>query len=432
MSICGLDFGTSNSTVGVVHQQQPLMVPLELNSQSGDFETTLPSALFFDFETDEIHFGREAIELYSRGEFGRLMRSMKSILGSKNMDEGTQIKHKRYAFNDIIGFFMASLKQRAEAFNQQSLESVVLGRPVHFNDHHPELDLAAQNRMADIAHSVGFKQVSFQYEPIAAAYDYEQQVDKEELALIIDIGGGTSDFTLIKLSKQNRLKAQRDDDLLANHGIHIGGTDFDRHLSMATVMPHFGLNSYYIDKPTLKMPRHYYVDLATWHRIHLLYDANVLRDIAELARESQDKQAMLRLAQLLKNKQGHKLAASVEQAKIDLSHQETTNIDLSYLVNLKGHDNSEELLLNKASQLDLANAIEADVNKVFAAIDDTLTQAGLQASQIDTLFTTGGSTALPSVKKLISEKFSQAKWISGDLFNSVGKGLLLDAQRRYL
>jgi hypothetical chaperone protein len=432
MSICGLDFGTSNSTVGVEHQQQSQMVPLEHDSHSGKFETTLPSALFFDFETDDIHFGRQAIELYSRGELGRLMRSMKSILGSKNMDEGTQIKHTRYTFNDIIGFFMASLKQRAEDFTQQPLESVVLGRPVHFNDHHPDLDLAAQNRMADIAHSVGFKQVSFQYEPIAAAYDYEQQVDKEELALIIDIGGGTSDFTLIKLSKQNRLKSQRDDDLLANHGIHIGGTDFDRHLSMATVMPHFGLNSYYIENPTLKMPRHYYVDLATWHRIHLLYDANILRDISELARDSQDKQAMLRLGQLLKNKQGHRLAASVEQAKIDLSQHNETNIDLSYLVSLTNNASNEEPIQSKASQEDLANAIEADVNKVFAAIDDTLVQAGLKASQIDTLFTTGGSTALPSVKKLISQKFSHAKWVSGDLFNSVGKGLLLDAQRRYL
>jgi hypothetical chaperone protein len=429
MSICGLDFGTSNSTVGVLQDQHASMVPLELNPQTSAVETTLPSALFFDFETDEISFGRNAIELYSHGEFGRLMRSMKSILGSKNMDEGTQIKHKRYSFNEIIGFFMASLKQRAEQHCDESLESVVLGRPVHFNDDNPDLDNAAEDRMADIARSVGFKQVSFQFEPIAAAYDYEQQVDKEELALIIDIGGGTSDFTLIKLSKKNRLKTHRNDDLLANHGIHIGGTDFDRHLSLATVMPLFGSNSCYIDKPTLKMPRHYFIDLATWHRIHLLYEANVLRDIDELSRMTQDREALVRLHAILKNKQGHRLAASVEQAKIELSARPETVIDLSYLTNFEGVHGD---LVKPTNQSDLQAAVEQDVKRVFDAIEDTLKQAGVQASQIDTLFTTGGSTALPLVKQLIASNFPFAKWVTGDLFNSVGKGLVLDAQRRYL
>jgi len=404
------------------------MVPLEIHPDTGNTETTLPSALFFDFEADNISFGRQAIENYTHGEFGRLMRSMKSILGSSQMDEGTQIKNKVYSFNDIIGFFIQSLKQRAEKFSGQSLQSVVLGRPVHFNDHHPELDAAAEARLADIAKAIGFKNISFQFEPIAAAYDYEQSVDKEEVALIIDIGGGTSDFTIIKLSRANRLKSDRKSDLLANHGIHIGGTDFDRHLSLATVMPYFGMGVPYKDKPNLNMPKHYYVDLATWHQIHILYEPKVLRDLADLRLLMNQSAPVERLITLLKQKDGHRLAGQIEQAKIDLSERMETVIDLGFLNRNEANSDS---FSQSATREALDEAIHSDVTKVFSAVDDTLKQAGIKVSDINTIFTTGGSTALPSVKQLIKHSFPKANWVSGDLFNSVGKGLVLEAQRRY-
>ena len=428
MSICGLDFGTSNSTVGVLHNDQATMVPLEKHPHTGDMETTLPSALFFDFETDDISFGRQAIRNYTQGEFGRLMRSMKSILGSSQMDEGTQIKGQVYSFNQIIGFFMQSLKSRAEAFSQQAMQSVVLGRPVHFNDHHPALDAAAEQRLAEIARQVGFEQVSFQFEPIAAAFDYEQTVEDEEIALIIDIGGGTSDFTIIRLSKAGRQRSDRSADLLANHGIHIGGTDFDRHLSMATMMPFFGLGVPYKDKPTIAMPIHYFVDLATWHRIHTLYDPKVIRDIADLRLSMQQVEPIDRLLTLLKQKDGHRLAGQIEQAKIDLSSASHTQLDLAFL-NRDGVVTAD--VTHTATAQDLEDAIATDVGRVFAAIDETLVQSGLDKQQINTVFTTGGSTALPSVKALVQQRFPAANWVSGDLFNSVGKGLVLEAQRRY-
>lgn len=428
MGICGLDFGTSNSTVGVIKGGVAEMTPLERHLITGEQQTTLPSALFFDFENDDISFGRQAIENYTQGDFGRLMRSMKSILGSNQMDEGTQIKNKQYSFNEIIGFFMGNLKQRAEAFAGEDLASVVLGRPVHFSDYHPELDALAETRLAEIAKSVGFNQVSFQYEPIAAAYDYEQQVQDEEIALIIDIGGGTSDFTVIRLSRARRDNPDREQDILANHGIHIGGTDFDRHLSMATVMPYFGLGVAYKDKPTLAMPKHYFVDLATWHQIHRLYEANVLRDIADLRLSLQQVTPIDRLLTLLKQKDGHRLAGLVEQAKIELSNQPSTEINLDFL---NREVDTGDIIIHTAHQAELADAVEHDVEKVFNAVDETLVQSGLKKEAIQTIFTTGGSTALASVKTQVKSKFPQAKWVSGDLFNSVGKGLVLEAARRY-
>ncbi|TCS39723.1 Hsp70 family protein [Reinekea marinisedimentorum] len=426
MSICGLDFGTSNSTVSLLNDSNVQMVPLEQNPLSGQMETTLPSALFFDFEDDTISFGREAIAQYTDGDFGRLMRSMKNILGSSNMAEGTQVKATMYSFDDIIRFFIQSLKERTEAFAGYEVSSVVLGRPVHFNDDDAALDAEAESRLAAIAKSIGFKDVSFQFEPIAAAYDYEQQIRGEELALIIDMGGGTSDFTLMRLSPEQRGKADRTADILGHHGIHIGGTDFDRHLSLQTVMPHLGLGTPYKDKPNLTMPRHYYVDLATWHVIHRLYEPKVLRDIAELTLQAKDSLALKRMADVLKNKQGHRLAGLVEHAKIELSDSPDYFIDLGFIESA-----SAGLAHLPVTQLNLEQAVHSDVERVIQAAEESLTLAGLKKQQVTTLFTTGGSTALPVVQKRVRETFPNANLVAGDLFNSVGAGLVLEAQRRY-
>ncbi len=321
MTLCGLDFGTSNSTIGVSVNGEKTMVPLEQDSY-GNWQTTLPSALFFGAEEDAVGFGRAAIARYTNGEPGRLMRSMKSLLGHSTMNGSTRVKNALYSYERIIGFFIESLKQRAETHigpQAGPLESVVMGRPVRFNDNDPERDRAAEEQLASIARIAGFKHISFQFEPIAAALDYERQVRAEELALIIDVGGGTADFTLIRLSPERQQHDERQDDLLANHGIHIGGNDFDRQLSIAGVMPAFGLGMPMADRPNMLMPRHFYIDLATWHQIHQLYDPNVLRRLNQLRLNVSDKEKLDAFLEILKNRQGHRLASLVEEAKVALS-----------------------------------------------------------------------------------------------------------------
>ena len=446
MTICGLDFGTSNSTVGVIKNNNNVMVPLEKDN-SGHWQTTLPSALFFDFESDQISFGRRAIRHYTAGQQGRLMRSMKNLLGSSYMGDKTQIKNRFYTYDEIVGFFVGSLKKQAEEFldnNTHSLDSVVIGRPVFFNDDDPTLDKAAENHLADIARLAGFREVSFQYEPIAAALDYEQQVKAEELALIVDIGGGTSDFTLIRLSPQRHLQADRRHDFLGNHGIHLGGTDFDRRLSMTGVMPQFGLGERMKDRPELAMPSTYYFELATWHRIHLLYERSVLLELENFRQQLQHKAPIDRLMLLLRRRKGHHLAALVEQAKIELSSCDQTTVQLGQLFNdrtndqttdqINGHTNDgtdTDITSCELTQEQLQQSLQRDVSNIFAALDITLKQAGLTPCQIDTVFTTGGSTALPMVKACITEAFPAARLVGGDLYNSVGSGLLMEACKRY-
>ena len=430
MAVCGLDFGTSNSTIGVAINREHTMVPLEQDSH-GSWKTTLPSALFFSEENDHIGFGREAIARYTKGEPGRLMRSMKSLLGHSTMNGSTQVNNGFYSYDDIISFFVGSLKKRAEAYIGEAnatLDSVVMGRPVRFNDTDETLDSAAEEHLATIAKIAGFKQVSFQYEPIAAALDYEKQVKAEELALIIDIGGGTADFTLIRLSPERQKQDDRHDDLLGNHGIHIGGNNFDRLLSLAGVMPEFGLGMPMADRPTMEMPSYYYSDLATWHKIHQLYSPQILRKLKQLRLAVSDKKRIDCLLELLNHRKGHQLASLVEEAKIELS------VELKSTVNLKSlfSENSEAIPSNCIiTQQQLNKVLQPDIDKIFAAVDETLVQAALSSKDINTVFTTGGSTALPMVKMCIKNKFPHASIMEGDLYNSVGSGLLMESIKRY-
>ncbi len=435
MTICGLDFGTSNSTIGVVSNGADIMVPLEKDGFS-QWQTTLPSALFFSAEIDDISFGRRGIERYTQGEAGRLMRSMKSLLGTSLMAESTRVGNKMLSYDDIVGFFVANLKQKAHSFLQLSastevgeLESAVLGRPVYFNDSNPELDRAAEAHLAQIARIAGFKHVSFQFEPIAAALDYESKITAEQLALIVDIGGGTSDFTVVRLSPEKHLVSDRQQDFLANHGIHLGGTDFDSRLSIAGVMPEFGLGMPLADRPNLNMPSSFYFDLATWHKIHLLYERSVDRKLQELRLDVSDREKLDRLIELLRLRQGHRLAAMVEQAKIDLSSVEYTDIVLQDLFLT-----APEFVLPdcRVERQQLQRSLDADIARIFSVLDETLCQAGIKHHQIDTIFTTGGSTALPMIQACIEDAFPNATRVAGDLYTSVGSGLLVEARKRYL
>ena len=211
----GIDFGTSNSTVGFTDNGKPPLVRLE------DGRVTIPSAVFFNFEDNRTHYGRRAIADYTENVEGRLMRALKSVLGTSLINDKTRIKAHSIAFADIIGSFLHHLKQSLETEVGQPVDNIVLGRPVNFVDDDPDADRRAQDELEKAARRRGFKHIAFQFEPIAAALDYEQHVTKEELALIVDIGGGTSDFSIVRVSPERASVADRKEDILASAGVHI-------------------------------------------------------------------------------------------------------------------------------------------------------------------------------------------------------------------
>lgn len=412
----GIDFGTSNSAVGFLKDGVPCLVELE------DKKQTIPSAIFYDTEEDEILFGNEAISFYMDGCEGRLLRSLKSILGSSLINESTEIGYKNIFFKDIIVSFIRYLKGKAESTVGHAVDSVVMGRPVWFVDSDEQADALAQGHLEEITRKAGFRNVCFQYEPIAAALDYEQAVKKEELALIVDIGGGTSDFSVVRVSPDRRGKLDRKQDILANTGVHIGGTDLDLKLSLEQVMPLFGYRtrtrSLFPGDAILDLPPTYYRDLATWHKIVFLYNNRALQGVKNVHYHAEKQELVDRLVRIIQKQEGHRLASDVEAAKIILSENDAVSLSLNYV---------EKGLHASVSRQKFECDIEKEKDDIVLKIEECLKMAGVSASKIHTLFMTGGSTAIPLIAQACRNAAPAARLVAGSRFGSVGMGLTIDA-----
>lgn len=413
---CGVDFGTTNSTVGLCAAgSDPFLIPVEGG------EVTIPSALFFSLEDGGVHFGRAAVREYMEGVEGRFMRALKSILGSSLMKETTQVGRDRVTFQRLIGRFLRHLRGKLEEQPGGVPDKVVLGRPVFFVDGDEEADRAAQDQLAAAAHAEGFQHVEFQFEPVAAALHHERLLNAEALALVVDIGGGTSDFSVVRLSPERARNTDRRSDILSTSGVHVGGTDFDRRLSIAEVMPHFGLGTLTADGKR-HLPVWYFNDMATWHRINQLYTGKTQRDIQSLMREAAEPHRLARFEHLLLHRSGHRLAARVEAAKIELTDAEAAVISLA--------EPGLSLALPVTRRAFEAASAEL-VEKIEAAIGEALRAAGIAAEAIDTVILTGGGAQVPLVRAAATSRFKGARIAQSDQFGSVGLGLAVDAARRF-
>ncbi|NDP63530.1 Hsp70 family protein [Polaromonas sp.] len=414
VAACGIDFGTSNSTAGWSRPGQRALLALE------DGKLTLPSVIFFHAEDAHVSYGRAALADYLEGHEGRMMRSLKSLLGTSMMDEHTEVAGRAVPFRALLAQFIGELKRRAEGAAGQEFNRAVLGRPVFFVDDDAAADQRAQDTLEDIARRAGLRDIAFQYEPIAAAFDYESQISREELVLVVDIGGGTSDFTLIRVGPERARQAERRGDILATSGVHIGGTDFDKALSLASMMPMLGLGS--LLKSGREMPSSHYFNLATWHTINLAYTKKAWAQITELHRDAADRPKMERLQNLVRERAGHWLALQVEGAKIALSDADVAQIDIGRI------SAGDTVTLHRA---ELDQSIDGLVNTVEQTVARLLVDAGITAAGIDTVFFTGGSSGVPLLRERVLALTPQARCVEGDLFGSIGAGLALDAQRKF-
>ncbi|WP_152046609.1 Hsp70 family protein [Aureimonas psammosilenae] len=413
----GLDFGTTNSTLGLCDAGgTPSLLPVENEHR------TIPSALFFSLEDGKTYFGRAAVHEYVDGAEGRFMRALKSILGTSLMKETTAVGRERLSFEDLIGRFLANLRARLEReAGDAAIGRAVFGRPVRFVDEDDAADRAAQDQLASAARAQGFGEVEFQFEPVAAALYYESGIRNERLALVVDIGGGTSDFTVVRLSPERAKRLDRSEDLLASTGVHVGGTDFDRLLNIAKMQPLLGLGSSTADGKR-RLPVWYFNDLATWHRVNFLYTPKVLRDVAGLKREAAEPKKLDHLGHVLKHRSGHRIAGAVEAAKIRLSDENETVIRFT----------EPDLTLEAPATRGEFEAATAElVSRIEAAIDEGLAQAGVGPDAIETVILTGGGAQVPAVFKAATGRFPKAEIARSDAFGSVGLGLAIDAARRF-
>lgn len=417
---CGVDFGTSNSTVGWVGtgtQQtaaQRTLLALE------DGKPTLPSVVFFNADDEEVRYGRAALADYLSGYEGRLMRSLKSLLGTSLMDGQTEVAGRALPFRVLLAQFIGEVKRRAERQAGRAFDSAVFGRPVFFIDDNRAADQLAEDTLAEVAKSVGFKEIAFQYEPIAAAFDYESQIDREELVLIADIGGGTSDFSLVRLGPGRAGRKERRDDILATGGVHIGGTDFDKYLSLAAVMPLLGYGS--VLRSGADIPSSYYFNLATWHTINQAYTRKSIAQLADLVRDAREPAKLQRLQHLIDERAGHWLAMQVEGAKIGLSDHDTVALELERL-------SPPETLAVQRVQFEAA--IGGLLDNIDATVLRLLDDAGVAQEAVDTVFFTGGSSGVGLLRARVKALVPAARAVEGDLFGSIGAGLALDALRKF-
>jgi hypothetical chaperone protein len=423
---CAIDFGTSNSAIAIPDAAIGMrLVELEPG------HTTMPTAVFYFVEGPELDgppraFGRAAVAAYVDGLDGRLMRSMKSILGSNLIDQTTDVGGGRGAkYLDIVAGYLKHLKARAEAQAAAAIRRAVIGRPVFFVDDDAVRDAQAQAALETAARQVGFEELQFQYEPIAAAFDYELRVTHEQVVLVADIGGGTSDFSVVRVGPRHKDKLDRKGDILANHGVHVAGTDFDRRIELAAILPEYGYGGYgpgVAGAPAREVPSGVYFDLATWHLINTVYSPGRVAELRSMRGFYGNPVHYERLMVVVSERLGHELAARAEAAKIDVADGGETCIDLSH---------TERHLCAMLTEQQAAQAIEADIERIVEAARITVAQAGLTPAEIDALYFTGGSTGLRLLASRIAAAFPAALVAQGDRFASVATGLGLHAQRRF-
>ncbi|WP_028228062.1 Hsp70 family protein [Paraburkholderia ferrariae] len=417
-TFCAIDFGTSNSAVALPAAASGgamRLAPVE------DAHVTLPTAVFFNTDEHTREFGRAALASYIDGFDGRLMRSMKSILGSALAESTTDLGDgSAIRYTDIIAIFVDHLKRSAEACAGAPIERAVLGRPVFFVDEDPRADQLAQDQLEAAARSVGFRQIQFQYEPIAAAFDYESRLTEEGLVLVADIGGGTSDFSLVRVGPQRMQRLERKDDVLAHHGVHVAGTDFDRRVELATILREIGYQS--LDPEGREVPNRVYFDLATWHLINTVYTPRRAAELKLMRHLYRDARHHDRLMRVVERRLGHALAARGEEAKIGVSAGGQTMIDLEAV---------EADLRLAFDDAQLVEAGREETRRIVEAARETVQAAGVKSADVNALYFTGGSTGLLFLTEALAGAFAHARPVFGDRLASVATGLGIHAQRLF-
>ncbi len=406
-----IDFGTSNSAAAVPFEHGVYRIPIEHGSE------TLPTAVFFPTDGGAMRIGAAAAEALIAGEDGRYMRALKSVLGLPLVHETRLIGGRRRSIAEIITDFLIELRLRAETATGLQFRRALSGRPVHFHSADPAKDAQAEDDLRACYLAAGFDEVSFLAEPEAAAMASHGMGAADTTGLIVDIGGGTSDFSVFR-------NAGARPDILANHGIRLGGTDFDHAVSMAHAMPLLGLGGELrreMGEGLLPVPRAPYVNLSTWAKIPFLYTAETRRMVSGMVRVAVDRQKMARFATVLELELGHELAFAVERGKIAANMgADAGQIDMGFI----------EPGLSEPITPARLGAVLADNRALLRkAAAETLQIAGVDGQQIGRVILVGGSSLMGFVSDEMRALCPGAEVLRSEAFTAVVDGLALATLR---
>lgn len=415
----GIDFGTSNTMVahsGPKGETRFLAYDL-LGARTSSFR----SLLFFDPEEQEMgesiayHAGTQAIEAYleAMGE-GRLIQSFKTHLTAASLGR-TQIGHHAVSLDDMLRLFFVRLREHIQAQWGALPDRVTMGRPVNFVGAADEAaNLAAQERLAKAAKQTGFQEVQFRLEPIAAAFHYEQRIQKPQLVLVADFGGGTTDYCLMRLGGSSR-QGHRADDIVATGGVGVAGDDLDAAIIDNVVSPQLGKGTNYKEMGRVAaIPSSYYHKLSRWHQLSFLRGQRTRTELERLHRSAEHPEAIAALMHVIDTNQGFHLHKAVEQLKIELSNQAEGNFSFV--------DEDVEIRV-PVQRADFEQWISPTVDAMVQTLDQLLEGAKLGFEDVDRVFMTGGTAFVPCVRRAFAQRFGADKLSGGEEMLSIASGL---------
>ena len=409
----GIDFGTTNSVLSIFDRSTKQIV-----------ETiSVPSILYFPINQsseDDLNYliGEKAIESYLVENMkGRFMKSIKQILPVSSF-VNTRIGNNLYSASDLVSFILIDLKKAADKIIGYTCETAIIGRPVFFDDLNKGKDDLAQKRLLEAAEIAGFTSIRFQFEPISAAFAYEKTIEKKERVLVADLGGGTTDFTLIELDPTKSTSTNRREDILATGGIYIGGDNFDSSFMWEKGTPYFGRGIQYESMPgkMVDLPTSFFQNICSWKEMNFFNGQKVKNSLNQYFVYTKRNPIFKNLITLIDNNLGFSVFKEIEKVKIQLTENELSNFEFSKLDIKIKEEISKEIY---------AEIIQDDVSSIERYLNKFLKSNAIDSSQIDSLFLTGGTSLVPSVKQIFEQKFPTTPIHSGDNFISVANGLAL-------
>ena len=430
----GIDFGTTNSSIAILSngEQQLLSFPsLQGPTQSYRSVLYLEQIKHAGRTQLKSFTGPRAIEHYLHPESpGRLIQSLKSYLPSRSLT-GTEVFGRRYTLENLIARILTDLRLVLEAHLGHPVRHATVGRPVRFvSAETAEDDAFAVARLEAAFKEAGFTSVDFEFEPIAAAYAYESTLTHDELILIGDFGGGTSDFSLLHVGPSVRARGRSPQDLLGNAGLGLAGDAFDARIVRKLVSPVLGSDSFErtfaqaADRPAPiipAVPAWIYANLERWHYLSFLKTRNVTEILKAARARAEEPEKIAALITLIEEDLGYQLHQAVQRLKIDLSQTESADFNFC--------DGSLDITAH-VSRADFEAWISDDLTAIETTVDGLLSTHNIAPHQIDRVFLTGGTSFVPAVRRIFDTRFTAARVRTGNEFTSVAQGLALSAAQR--
>jgi hypothetical chaperone protein len=426
----GLDFGTTNSAIATLVGSEPALAAFVT---AGGRTHTFPSILYFERRMEgsvtrlTSAAGPKALQRYLEAEEkGRLIQSLKAYLADRRFD-GTAVFSQHYTLEDMIALIARHLREDAIVTERPwtAPTPVVVGRPVHFSSAQDRKDDEfALARLRRAIGRCGFTDIVFEYEPVAAAYSYEQTLDRDELILIGDFGGGTSDFSILRVGPTQRSRGHAREAIIGTDGVAVAGDAFDRQIIRKLVAPRLGLGSEYFSPPDkfLPMPSWPYERLERWHHLSFLNNAKNLDMLEHLRRTAIIPERLEAFVHLIKSEMGFRLHESVRRAKFDLSKHPETLFEFHC---------EPVSITKKITRLDFEGWIQPELELMAACVDRLLDTTAVVPRDIDRVFLTGGSSFVPAVRNIFNLRFGAKKIRGGAELTSVATGLSLCAARQW-